>query len=89
MSELRPSRVGEVWIRREGDETAVFNRSSGHLIHLNPTALAIWEMCDGETDVTEIVDAIVELTGRQRSTVMTEVESTVESLEGLDLIRRE
>ena len=89
MSELRPTRIGEVWIRREGDETAVFNRSSGHLIHLNPTALAIWEMCDGETEVTEIVDAIVELTGRQRSAVMAEVETTVESLKGLDLIKRD
>jgi hypothetical protein len=89
VSGLRPTRIGEVWIRRDGDETAVFNRSSGHLIHLNPTALAIWEMCDGETEVIEIVDAIVELTGRPRSAVMAEVESTVESLEELDLISGE
>ena len=89
MSGLRPTRIGEAWIRRDGDETAVFNRSSGHLIHLNPTALAIWEMCDGETEVVEIVDAIVELSGRPRSTVLAEVESTIKSLEELDLISRE
>ena len=82
----RPARIGQVWTRPEGDETAIFEPSSQRLIRLNPTARAIWELCDGETEVDEVVDALVELTGRLRAEVTAEVEGTLERLRNLGLI---
>jgi len=87
MNDPRPRRVGEVWTRNEGDQTAVFDPSSGRLTRLNPSALAIWELCDGETDQNEIVDALVELTGRIRTDVSAEVETTLLNLEQLGLLK--
>jgi PqqD family protein of HPr-rel-A system len=89
MTGSRPLRTGEVWTRREGDETAVYDRPSGRLLRLNPSAFAIWELCDGETQIDEIVDAIVELTGNPRSEVATEVETTLTRLRALGLLIRE
>jgi hypothetical protein len=79
-------RVGEVWTRREGAQTAIFKPSSRKLIRLNPSALAIWELCDGETDRDEIVAALVELTGRSEAEVLSEVYETLDRLRKVGLI---
>ena len=86
MNTARPTRVGEVWTRSEGNQTAVFDPATGRLSLLNPSALAIWELCDGETDRDEIVDALTELTGRIRAEVAEEVEATLLKLRQLDLL---
>lgn len=84
---VKPARqIGEVWTRREGDETAIFNPSSRTLIRLNSSALAIWELCDGETEMGEMVDAVVELTGRDKALVAGEVAATLTQLRDLGLV---
>ena len=85
-STSRPERIGQVWTRLEGDETAIFDPSSGRLMRLNPSARAIWELCDGETTVDEVVDALVELTGRPKAEVISEVKATLDQLLSLGLV---
>ena len=87
MSEVPPRRVGEVWVRREGDQTAIFDPANGRLTQLNPSALAIWELCDGETREDEIVDALVELTGGPRQSLTDDIRVALAQLRGLGLIR--
>ena len=31
------------------------------IVALNPTALALWELCDGQTEVDEMVEAVCDL----------------------------
>lgn len=85
-STSRPERVGEIWTRREGDQTAIFEPSSQRLIRLNASALALWELCDGETELDEVVEALVELTGRSKADVASEVEATLDQLLNLGLV---
>ena len=59
----RPLRRGQAWVQRDGEETAVYNEGSGQLHIVNASALAIWELCDGETTPKEMAEAISELTG--------------------------
>ena len=87
MNDSYPKRIGEVWTRSDGDQTAVFDPATGRLTRLNPSALAIWELCDGETGQNEIVDALVELTGRTRTDVSNEVEMTLLTLGQLGLLK--
>ena len=87
MSEGPPRRVGEVWVRREGDQTAIFDPANGRLTQLNPSALAIWELCDGETREDEIVDALVELTGGTRQSLTDDIRVALAQLRELGLIR--
>lgn len=57
-----PTRHGEAWVRRDAEETAVYNPDTGALHLLNPSALAIWELCDGSTTGEEMAGAVAELT---------------------------
>lgn len=82
----RPRRRDEVRIRRAGSETTAYDPSSSAIHLLNPSALAIWELCDGETTPYEIAEAVSEVTGRPIDEVEAEVEQAVTALEELGLI---
>jgi PqqD family protein of HPr-rel-A system len=84
--EGRPERKGEAWVQREGDRTAIFNPETGLLHLLNPSALAIWELCDGQTTAEEMADAISEITGLDQETTVGDVEKALESLQEARLI---
>jgi len=83
----RPRRRGDVWVRREGNETAVFDPDSGQLHMLNASALAIWEACDAETTLEEIVDALIELTHLNRLQATVDISVALESLKAAKLVR--
>lgn len=75
-----PSKLGEVWVRREGDQTAVFDSTSGRLLRLNDYAMALWELCDGATTAAEMAEALSELTGLTPDDTLREVTETLETL---------
>ncbi len=79
-SVARPARRGEAWVQRERDQTAVYNPETEMLHLLNPSAVAIWELCDGDTSPTEMAEAIDELTGLGPETSAADVESALTSL---------
>jgi hypothetical protein len=70
----RPVRDAEVWLRKTTKETTIYDRGTGSVFLLNDTALAIWELCDGETTVEEMVTAVCELCGMHRDIVMEDVD---------------
>jgi PqqD family protein of HPr-rel-A system len=84
--DARPERKGEAWVQREGDRTAIFNPETGLLHLLNPSALAIWELCDGRTTAEEMADAISEITGLDHETTVGDVEKALDSLQEARLI---
>ena len=77
---LTPRKVGEVWVRREGDRTAIYDPKTGLLYVLNASALALWELCDGGTTAPEMAEALSELTGLATETTLEEVIATLETL---------
>jgi PqqD family protein of HPr-rel-A system len=82
-----PRKRGQAWVQRDGNETAVFNPDTGMLHMLNPSALAIWEMCDGETTPTEMAEAITEVTGLDREATSADVDSALASLRQAGLLQ--
>lgn len=81
-----PIRRGTVWQHSRDDETAVYEPDSDGVHLLNPSAMAIWELCDGETRPEEMAAAISELTSIDVADALTDVRNTLETLEGLGLI---
>jgi PqqD family protein of HPr-rel-A system len=81
-----PRKRGEAWVQREGDRTAVYNPDSGMLHLLNPPALAIWELCDGETKPAEMAAAISEVTGIESDVSAADVDNALSSLLAAGLI---
>ena len=70
----RPARKSNVWLRQSEKENVVYDPDTGSVHLLNTTAMAIWVLCDGETDPDEMVDAICELSGLPREVVVEDVQ---------------
>ena len=78
-TEATPKKVGEVWVRREGDQTAVYDPGTGRLYALNASALALWELCDGGTTAPEMAEAVSELTGVATELTLEGIVGTLEA----------
>ncbi len=82
----RPVRKPEVWLRQAGDENAVYNPNNGSVHLLNETALAIWDLCDGQTSPEEMVTAVCELTGMHPDIVTEDVQRILGEFEEAGLL---
>lgn len=68
------------------NETVVFS-DDGQLVHqLNDTGAEIWEMLDGKTSITQIVNKIYEEFDVQKEEAETEVKLFIETLHKKGLI---
>lgn len=86
LSERRPARAPLVWIRKTRGETLAYNPSTGGAHLLNETALAIWDLCDGETSAEEMVGAICQLCGMHPDVVGEDVERILRELVEAELV---
>ena len=69
----KPARKEDVWMRQSDKENVVFDPETEVVHMLNTTAMAIWVLCDGDTDPDEMVDAVCELSGLPREVVEEDV----------------
>jgi hypothetical protein len=63
---------------------AVPGRRVAH--ELNPTARAVWELCDGTTTIDELVDAIRQVFSVDRAVAIADVTTVVDQLEAAGLV---
>lgn len=82
----RPVRRKDVWLRNTKDEIAVYNPGTADVYLLNETALAIWDLCDGETRPEEMMTAICEVTGLPPEVVAEDVERILLEFDHAELI---
>ncbi len=82
----RPSRKPGVWLRQAGDENAVYDPATGAVHLLNATALAIWDLCDGETLPAEMITAICQISGLHPDVVTEDVERVLGEFEKAGII---
>ena len=82
----KPARKAEVWLRQAGVENTLYDPDQGTVHILNDTALAIWNLCDGETDPDEMISAICDLSGMPAEVVTEDVERTLTELDGAGLL---
>lgn len=81
-----PVRRSEVWLREADGENALYDPSSASVHLLNETALAIWDLCDGETRPEEMIEAICELTATPAEVVSEDVERILMEFHGAHLV---
>ena len=97
-TDSRPSqndaRVGESFPKRRSDlnyktidgETLILNREEGRLHQLNPTASFIWDCCDGNSDIAEIIDRLAATYEVDYSTARKDVEEVLSNLRNSKLL---
>ena len=86
LSELCPVRVPDVWIHKTRTETLAYHPGTGGAHLLNETALAIWDLCDGETTPQEMVGAICQLCGMHPDVVGEDVARILAEFEDAGLV---
>jgi hypothetical protein len=75
-----------LWLRVSEDETVIVDQDSSSLHVVNETALALWELCNGENTVAEMVTAICELFGESAAVVVRDVEGTLARFDAAGLL---
>lgn len=55
MAGWRPERVNGIEEQRAGEDLVLYDPRAGRLHHLNPTAAAVWRLCDGTSTLDDIV----------------------------------
>ncbi len=80
-----PTRTTDDVDRVEGQVVVV--RRPDTTVALNPTALALWELCDGRTQVGEMVGAVVELFGVPDEQARSDVEAALSEMRRLGVVR--
>ncbi|MGH2784129.1 MAG: HPr-rel-A system PqqD family peptide chaperone [Actinomycetota bacterium] len=83
----RPLRKEGLFLRQANGENAVYDPASGQVHLLNATAWAIWDLCDGETDPEEMIDAICEISRMHRDLVSEDVRRVLSEFDVAGLLR--
>ena len=75
-----PWHADGVVLRQTGDRNELVDRRGTTVHTLNGTALALWELCDGETTPQEMADAALTLFDADPLTVEHDIAETLRSL---------
>jgi len=81
-----PQQRPGTWLRQSEDENVVVDTENSRLHVLNDTALALWELCNGQNTVEEMITAVCELFGEPAEVVRRDVESTLAGFDGAGLL---
>lgn len=81
-----PLRRSGVWLHQAQGENVMYDPDSGAVHLLNDTALAIWDLCDGETLPQEMIDAICTLCSMHPDVVTEDVERVLTEFDRVGLL---
>jgi hypothetical protein len=81
-----PRRRSDVALRDHVGHSVLVAPASDEQHVLNPTARAIWELCDGATTIDELADAICAVFDVRRDVAVADVKLTIERFAAADLL---
>lgn len=81
----RPARTPDVVTEPAGNDHIV-HRDTHEDFMLNPTAFALWELCDGRTTLAEMVDAVCDLFEISRDQARSDVAEAIRHMRAAGLL---
>ena len=81
-----PRHAPNVQLRQDGEATLLVVLPDDAGVVLDPTALALWELCDGETTVQEMTLAVCALYDATPETVEPDITGVLVRLEAAGLL---
>lgn len=82
----RPARKPDVWVHLARGENALFDPRSDTVHLLNDTALAIWDLCDGDTYPDEMIEAVCDLSGMHPDVVTEDIQRVLNEFHRVGLV---
>lgn len=86
MSEDLPRHRTDLDVEIHDEEAHLTDPSNGETHVLNPSAFAIWELCDGDTRVETMAEAVAEVTPMDREQSEQQVRETIDLLKEKGLV---
>jgi Coenzyme PQQ synthesis protein D (PqqD) len=86
--ERRPKRREDLNYRTIDGETLILNRQDGRLHQLNPTASFIWDCCDGNSNLADIVGRLARAYEVDPNTARKDVEEVISNLRSSNLLEK-
>lgn len=81
-ADARPTRTYGAELRRTDTAIVIWRPGDEpRTLSVNETAAALWELCDGETTVAEMAEAVAELTSQSLTSAWNDVTSTLARFE--------
>lgn len=74
-----PRRAPSVNVLDRSGSAKLVDQAGDQVLGLNETALAIWDLCDGQTSIDEMVEAITAAFPVDESEARTDVEHVIET----------
>lgn len=65
MESTTPTQNAEVSLQRVGNEAILHDRRNGRAHVINESAARLWELCDGQTSLDDVVSAFAAAYGMQ------------------------
>ena len=85
----RPRQVAGIVTSEVLDELVAYSPATSQAVSLNPSARAIWELCDGTRTVDEICAELAEAAGASVEVLRADVTSTLDRFRELGLVRHD
>jgi Coenzyme PQQ synthesis protein D (PqqD) len=82
----RPRQLEGVRLERRAGKPVLSDPARSRTLVLNESALALWELCDGETTLDEMTAAICEASAIPAGQADADVRSTLEKLDSAGLL---
>jgi hypothetical protein len=77
MEQERPKRAEGFRVEQIDDEILLFHPTDRKVLSVNPTASVVWQLCDGERTVAEMVDLLMDAYPEASSSIEKDVRSIV------------
>lgn len=78
--DYQPQKCDGFLIEEMDGELVLFHPARNKIIHANQTAALVWQLCDGERTVLDIVELLAEAYPESRQQIEEEVPQTIQDL---------
>lgn len=86
MEFLFPARSPDVTLQHVGKEAILYDRRGGQAHVINDSAARVWELCDGQTTLNDIVNAFAAMYGLPPADIHDDVVSIMTSFAELHVL---
>lgn len=77
MTDQKPLRHQDFRLEKMDNELLLFNPKTTNILYLNETASLIWQLCDGQRSVNEMIALLTETFPEAGPSIRQDVEETI------------
>ena len=77
MEDKKPVRNLDFRLEKMDNELLLFNPKSTNILYLNETASLIWQLCDGQRNINDMVSLLKETFPEAGASIKKDVEDTI------------